>query len=312
MIAYTKNEFNDLLIEKGIPILSHLIKSECNYGSPVPFDNEVPLDVQVPVLFRGCHLAELHRDVNLSNIQGRPEDTSYNGDILHLTSEPRIAFEYAEDNASRKQFEDKRVCIVAYNTRKLSMIGWLDADIVDSNNAKSQIESLKACMEIRWRCGFQTTQIERLDAIEFILYQCKMYKKEDLQELIDQPTNETVKTRQEDEALIKHYEVENPLTHRKHYLQVVQHSSGHYVSEYEMKTRATKVVFNPLMHRYLSIGGHTYMSDYDIVIRECEVDDHLGEFVKGTPSKWFHHHFVTIDDDEPPKFLLRAVYPVKI
>lgn len=80
------------------------------------------LEKLYPILFRGSHLAELNPTINLSEIQGRPEDDSYDGNIIHLTSSLHTALCYAKDNADRP-FPDKRTAVMIYDTAALNQYG---------------------------------------------------------------------------------------------------------------------------------------------------------------------------------------------
>jgi hypothetical protein len=64
------------------------------------------------ILFRGCHVSELSNKVSL-------EDKTYDGNIIHLTTTYERAFSYATGNSRREQFDDKRVCVVIYDTEIL-------------------------------------------------------------------------------------------------------------------------------------------------------------------------------------------------
>ncbi|CAN5658146.1 hypothetical protein BH23THE1_BH23THE1_34030 [soil metagenome] len=117
-----------------------------------------------PVLFRGCHVAELDLNLPLNKLQGRPEDTSYNGNIIHLTNSYEHACGYASANRNR-DFSDKRMCIAVYDTAQLAKYGTFEPDINDAKAEMSPIESLQYCKQLRWFNDHEKGQQERLSAL---------------------------------------------------------------------------------------------------------------------------------------------------
>lgn len=129
-----------------------------------------------PVLFRGAHVAELDPKLNLRQIQGRPEDTSYNGNVLHLTSDFTRAIAYAVTNA-RRDLPDKKVAIMVYDTDILLKYGTNSNEkdviksvgfgpgVIDGNVLMTALESLKHCSQVRWYNYHESGQQQRLSAL---------------------------------------------------------------------------------------------------------------------------------------------------
>ncbi|CAK7994895.1 Hypothetical protein POVR1_LOCUS413 [uncultured virus] len=301
MRALTEREFEELLGERKIPKHPRILEVD-GYNGLESVD-------EYPLLYRGCHLCELDADVKMSDIQGRKNDTSYNGNVLHLTSKFESAFGYAHCNSSSEQFADKRTCVVAYQPQKLSSYGSFEPDRVDSDT-NSAIESLKKCGQVRWRCY---SQIARLTCIEFVIYRGKSYQKEDLPMLIT-----SVEVSQPAQHFQTRYlRLDNLETKEQHYLRISQRISGIlYVDELEdawkQNWEPSKIIFDSTVHSYLSMGGYLYAPNHKVMIHEYDVElETVGALGKGSPDHLFHHHFITFLETKPV-FLFRAVYPIKI
>lgn len=115
------------------------IKLLTNLGYHI-FDEIIPKDfLDVPkskLLFRGSHIAELSPSLSLSKIQGRPEDNSYSGNVLHMTNSYIKAYLYAIDNSSRI-FSDKRVGVMASDVENFLNVEY-------SNLTRLMVRELKA------------------------------------------------------------------------------------------------------------------------------------------------------------------------
>ena len=268
MLAFTVDEFELFLGKKSFPKMSNL---------PVLSD-DFSLEEQVPTLFRGCHLQELH--LELSQIQGRPEDKSYSGGVLHLTSLCKRAFDYEVTNSKREQFQDKRTCVVAYDTKILLRNGEFEPDIVDSD-AKTPLESLQKCSQIRW---YERPKGSRINAIKFINYQGKVYFKEQIDALIDKyDTKEVIEP--------SYWVINNLVTKKDRYIKADMSKSGNvYLQEldppYGYRIQNT-LVFDSSKHQYLSFYGYTYKAIGEFTISKCEPFD--GTELQGAPISMLSH-----------------------
>lgn len=121
-----------------------------------------------PILFRACHVKELNPKLNLSEIQGRSEINSYNGNVLHMTNSYFFAKRYENTNRDNTEINDKNVCIVTYDTNILFKYGNFESDKEDGYNTKTPIESLQKTKCVRWECFDNDAQEKRLSAILFI------------------------------------------------------------------------------------------------------------------------------------------------
>ena len=165
MRVYPPNEFKDMLTERGFPIL------------PSSEDQFPP-----NLLFRGCHIAELNPLLSLSEIQGRPCDTSYSGNILHLSNSFARAYSYS-NCPTEKKFSDDRRGVVAYSSLELMKFGTFTPDKVDTRALTAE-ESLKDCEQMRWECYDLDAQAKRLKCIAFIIFDSKIFYPNQLEELI--------------------------------------------------------------------------------------------------------------------------------
>lgn len=127
-----------------------------------PCDN-INISESYPILFRGGHLSELNESVNLDQIQGRPEDNSYNGGIIHLTNSLLKALCYANSNKIRP-FTGK-TAVMLYDTSILSNFGSFEPDIVDGKDTITAIESINKCQQVRWSNYHPLGQQQRLSAL---------------------------------------------------------------------------------------------------------------------------------------------------
>ncbi len=135
-----------------------------------------------PILYRGSHLSELDPKLPLSKIQGRPNDKSYSGYILHLSNSFLLAKGYSLSNASLA-FKDSRTSVMLYDTKILYENGvfetlFAEEIIPDPMNTKSFIrtgiykyfyetidESLMVAKEVRWKNEEPDGQEKRLLAL---------------------------------------------------------------------------------------------------------------------------------------------------
>ena len=150
------NEINALIESVNNPKLKYILKHIADYDQR---SSNV-----YPILFRGAHLAELDINLKLSEIQGRPEDTSYNGNVLHLAGDYPTAVRYAVTNSYR-DFPDKRVAIMVYDTSELAKYGTFGPDIVDGSASMTPLESLQHCSQVRWSNYHESGQQQRLSSL---------------------------------------------------------------------------------------------------------------------------------------------------
>lgn len=175
MQFYTAEEFDQILSEKGFPLLV-----------------ETSTDGIPDTMFRGCHVGELDPSIKLSDIQGRPFDANCSGDLIHMTSSFVDAMWYAGVNkriavwANHKSTstEDQRVCVVAYDSNLLAKHGKFTPDKNDGKGTQSAAESISVCKQVRWECPDIDGQCKRLEAIKFAIFDRKIYLKSQLYNLM--------------------------------------------------------------------------------------------------------------------------------
>lgn len=155
-----------------------------NFFCKFPLLSNEKIGVIPKILFRGCHVSELSNKVSLKDIQGRPEDTTYNGNIIHLTTTYERAFSYGTDNSRREQFDDKRVCVAVYDTEILLENGIFLPDIGEGCFTNIE-DSINNFQQIRWSSIEENAQAKRLSAILFIVFNNEVFYPKDLDYLLD-------------------------------------------------------------------------------------------------------------------------------
>ena len=150
LCVISQDEVEQIRFHRGIPQVKGVSNSE--------------VAQKYPILFRGCHLAELSPDILLSQIQGRPEDTSYNGNVIHFTHDLPLAIRYCLTNASRP-FPDTTTIVTMYNANILAEYGTFGPDLVDSSESNTAIQSLQQCKQVRWYNHHIDGQRQRLSAL---------------------------------------------------------------------------------------------------------------------------------------------------
>ncbi len=272
MIPLTHAEYETLLSITGFPLLSD--------------NNEL--------LFRGCHVAEL--TANLSDIQGRPEVKSYNGNILHMTPSYHRAYMYAKDNSRRNQFIDKRTCVVAYDQQRVSKFGRYIRDPLHDNTE----EPVTSQLQLRWHANPNILNMADIQsAIEFIVYNCRVYN--DHRSI---PTDDViVSTPAEDGCYIICASSQDvPRT----CVSLTNNRCRAYTYQHE---KELDLAVDTYRHRYLMIGGYIYR-----VVNHFKIyrTDHVGhDWMKEAGVHNFDHVLNTGPNGSYRK-LIEPVYPVCI
>lgn len=222
MKAYTNEQFRSLLKVKGFPIVGD----------------------STQVLYRGCHVAELGATVELANIQGRPEDKSFNGNILHLNTFCRIAYSYAQDNKRREQFSDKRVCVVAYDKNLLGKCGRYE---------------LKKENELRWHCNADVKYMSQIrHCILFILYEGKCYTSPE--QIPNDVANKVT------DSIAANYVLYNRQTNTKTLISLEKNRIKKYESQLCFDPPKLPLVFDSKQHAFLQLGEYVYEPKGDFAL----------------------------------------------
>ncbi len=250
MKAYTTEEYNSLLKKNGFPLVK---QPDSAFADNNIFE-------AFPLLYRGCHVAEIETNVDLQNIQGRPEDKSYNGNILHFTQSFNKAYSYAKTNITRQQFPDKRVCIVAYDSKLLFECGTYGPDYGEGKSITFK-ESIEKYQQLRWYPKENIKNISDIShCISFVVYEGKCYK---LIEDIPRIYVENNKFPNEENYI---------LYNRKTEMQtLLQHKNGRlyrYESRlyFRIRDSVENAIFDSNHHKVLQIGSYFYESIGDFIL----------------------------------------------
>ncbi len=281
MKALTSSQYNNLLIGNGFTLLTN--------GS------------NLNLLFRGCHIAELNPDTSLSLIQGRPEDRSYDGNVLHLSSSYNTGYSYSTTNSSRNR-EDNRVCVVAYNKDLLCKYGKYD-------------------MNERWECNDDVKYMSQIySTIEFIIYGGRIYNiNKGIVNIKDVLSLSIISNSNYSNNILigNKEEVYIVATCSSLILFYIKYSKGRFIRYEYTRTVYGKPfvdsdVFDSNIHKYINANGYMYKSMYNFRIYKTSND--VPSDVERTIDcgKNGLHYIFYLKDNDKCMYLLEPVYPIKI